>query len=83
MSATASYMVCVVLESGAGIGPHEGAISLRHAQQVIDRLRTCWPDAHMIFLRRYKRGTDSFVVLHKYTVHNGTTAEQRRAEACR
>lgn len=81
MSTSTSYMVCVVAVKDGGISHAVGAISLRNAAQVIEKLRSEMPSAHLIFLRRYKRGTDLFVVLHQYTVLDGSTADERRRKA--
>lgn len=83
MKASTRYEVCVVATKDGGIDHTEGAISLRHAQEVINGIRLVSPGVHMIFLRRYQKqnGRETYVVLHKYTVQNGKTADERRAAA--
>lgn len=83
MRATTRYMLCIVATKGGGITHTEGAISIRHAVDLITRRREENPTAHMIFIRRYQQrnGKETYVVLHDYTVFEGRTASERRTEA--
>lgn len=54
--------------------------NLHGAKTRVAELRAKYPAAHMIFVKRHQKG-GRVVCLHELTVHEGTTAAERRAAA--
>jgi hypothetical protein len=84
MALSTRYQICVN-RAEFKVGPNEESTrgSLDGAKGEVARFRELYPDAKLIFVRQYLRGSgSSFRVLHQLTVSNGSTAEERRAKAC-